>query len=176
MLVIIAVLAYYSMGFDAGGTRTLMHELAGSAIYSPLLLISVAASVLSPSGYYAPENPVGSLRMIYTSEGTYSITYTGGYSPTLASLGPGPGKGPTTALAAGLIDEGLASGKKRDYTFTYLPGPRDAKGKIQSYTVSVRVGGECQGFGRSYFMDQTGVIRVTNEDRPATINDPPLAG
>jgi hypothetical protein len=71
----------------------------------------------------------------------------------------------------------LASGQKSHYTFSYTPGPEDVNGKIQSYTISARPSPECQGKRmRSYFTDQSGVIRVTNEDRPATVNDPALAG
>jgi len=116
---------------------------------------------------------VGMMRTINTNEITYASTYTSGYSPTLGALGPPPAGSAPSALAAGLIDEVLASGVKTGYRFDYKPGPVE-HGRIQTYTVTARpIKYGCPGKG-SYYSDQTGEIRVTTEDRPASAQDEPL--
>ncbi len=70
----------------------------------------------------------------------------------------------------------LASGAKRGYSFAYMPGPPDKAGHIETYTVVARP----MQFGTSgissFFSDQSGIIRKTDDDRPATAKDPPLGG
>jgi hypothetical protein len=46
---------------------------------------------------------------------------------------------------------------------------------IQTYSISARPITRKTG-RNSYFTDQSGVIRATSEDRPATVNDTPIAG
>ncbi len=116
---------------------------------------------------------VSSLRTINTAETTYADAYKIGFSPTLAELGPGPA---ASASTAGLIDSVLAGGRKSGYTFAYTAGPKDASGHVKTYTV---VAGPANFGGRrivSYFTDESGVIRQTDEDRPATAKDPPVGG
>jgi hypothetical protein len=177
-LVATAVATYYSMEREAGDGRTLMMGFVTTAIYGVLLLIGmpVVASISRESGVPSQSSAVGSLRTLNLSEVAYETTYPGGYSPSLAALsGTENATSTASAAAAGLIDNVLASGKKNGYTFTYVPGLKDAHGKIQTYTISARPSLECHG-SPSYFTDQTGVIHMTNEDRPATVNDPPLPG
>lgn len=119
---------------------------------------------------------VGALRTLNTAEVTYSATYNGGFSPSLAALGPSttPGANPT-AGAAGLIDSVLASGEKSAFRFVYSPGPRDEKGYITSYSVTASPIQPGVTGTNYYFTDQTGVIRW-NSTGPAGPKDPPLAG
>jgi hypothetical protein len=119
---------------------------------------------------------IGSLRTIDVAEITYASTYDGGYSPDLASLGPGSGGSPS-ASAAGLIDSVLATGRKSGYIFTYTPGQRDPKGRIASYTVTacpITYDRDRRGSRTSFFTDETGVIRQTDENRPPTAQDQPI--
>jgi len=116
---------------------------------------------------------VGMMRTINTNEITYASTYTSGYSPTLGALGPPPAGSAPSASAAGLIDDVLAGGRKSGYRFDYKPGPVE-HGRIQTYTVTARpIKYGCPGEG-SYYSDQTGEIRGTTADRPATVKDPPI--
>ena len=62
-----------------------------------------------------------------------------------------------------------------NYQLEYFPGPPDpsgdAAGQIRTYSLLARPG----RFGyRSFFVDETGVIRATSENRPATAKDPPI--
>jgi hypothetical protein len=84
---------------------------------------------------------------------------------------------PPSASAANLLDSAVAAGRKHDYTYNYSPGLRDASGRIMTYTVLARPVefGVWEGTGtQNYFTDQSGIIRWTSEDRPATPRDPVL--
>ncbi len=76
-------------------------------------------------------------------------------------------------VLAGLTEGGTnLSFSKNGYRFTYIPGPRDADGKIGSYTITARP--RNHGTDRNFFTDETAVIRATAEDRLATAKDPPI--
>ena len=121
------------------------------------------------------ESAVASLRTINTSEITYHSSFPSfpSYSRDLASLGPGVVV--PNPNHAGLIDEVLASGKKSDYVFRYNAGAADRRGRIEAYTVTASPVVFGKTGLKNFFMDETGVIRETFEDREATRTDPPLA-
>ena len=118
--------------------------------------------------------PVGTLRMINTAEIAYASTFGRGYSPTLAALGPPADNGNPTPGAAGLIAGDLAgSGVRSGYRFTYSPGPPDANGRIQTYSISAAP--LQPEWGSYFYTDESGVIRQ-NTTAPATAKDSPIAG
>jgi hypothetical protein len=57
-----------------------------------------------------------------------------------------------------------------NYQVQYTPGPLDARGTIRTFTLQARAGN--YGF-RNFFMDDTGVLRATRENRAASSEDPP---
>ena len=116
---------------------------------------------------------VALLHRVSSAETQYNQAY-GVYSPTLAALGPPQAGQPVSASAADLVDGVLARGEMSGYIFTYAPGPPDAKGHLRTFTVSVRPR-EFEKTGRlSFFTDNSGVIRSTTENRPATASDSPV--
>jgi hypothetical protein len=118
-------------------------------------------------------NAVGSLRTINVAEASYAETYKTGFSPNLAALRHGgPGVSPS-ATRAGLIDGVLAGGKKAGYRFVYSPGSKNQAGQIISYTVVARPLDDTCG-NRSFFTDESGAIRQSEENRAATVKDSPL--
>lgn len=144
-------------------------------------LISVVATgaLVAELGSHLPAGLVqnasasaGALRTIHTAELTYGNTYRKGFSLSLRSLGP-PSEGQSVnASGAELIDAVLANGQKSGYVYAYVAGPPDSEGRISAYTVSARPS-VFGGTGRnSFYMDQTGVIRYTWNDRAATTTDP----
>lgn len=140
-----------------------------------LAILPVAApSSASPVMPADQAAAVGCLRSIVTAEAYYSKHYPGGFSPTLASLGvPDVGVQPS-ASAAGLLDNSLTGGTKGDYVFTYTPGAKDSTtGKVTSYTVTARPVTWKTGMW-SFFADETGVIRWTDENREPKATDGPL--
>ncbi len=57
-----------------------------------------------------------------------------------------------------------------NYQIQYTPGPVEADGSIRTYALQARAGN--YGF-RSFYTDETGVLRATRENRAATGQDPP---
>jgi len=135
-----------------------------------LIIAAIAIPNLLRSRMAANEaSAVGSIRTINTSEVTYSSTYPDVGFTDLASLG---GTG-TTARAANalLLDSVLSAGQKSGYTFAtagFTGTP------VVTYTVTgvpVTVGQTGQ---RSFFSDQSGVIRYKADGSTPTVADNPL--
>ncbi len=99
-------------------------------------------------------NAISSVKKIVTAQFDYSEGSGGGYAITLVDL-------------RGLIDSALESGVKDGYVFS-----------MGSFGRGFTVGATPMIYGstgtRSFFADETGVIRYTREERPATAEDPPL--
>jgi hypothetical protein len=55
-----------------------------------------------------------------------------------------------------------------NYQIQYTPGPVDANGSIRTFTLQARAGN--YGF-RNFYLDETGLVRATRENRPATMQD-----
>ncbi len=119
-----------------------------------------------------------SLREINAAATTYTATYGHGFPTTLAALGPPQSENSSAPVepsekAAGLIGEYLAEGRKSFYQFTYIPGPADSTGRIQSYTVHADPFDSFEAGNIYYFTDQTGVIRVEKR-KEANQGSPPI--
>lgn len=67
-------------------------------------------------------------------------------------------------------DSGYPLGESRGYKYTYSPMLSD--GRVTSYTLIARPEVYGKTGERSFFTDESGVIRYTKEDRPATPTDP----
>jgi type IV pilus assembly protein PilA len=137
-----------------------------------LIIAAIAIPNLLRSRMAANEaSAVGSLRTINTSAVTYSSTYpANGYPPSLAAMG---GAVPCTALttSACLLDQVLSLGTKSGYTFAW--GGTSGTPNV-SYTVTavpVSLGNSGQ---RSFFSDQSGVIRYNTAGSAPTAADLPL--
>ncbi len=57
------------------------------------------------------------------------------------------------------------------YRLVYMPGHAAPDGRTRSYTLEARAGN--YGY-RSFYTDESGVLRATREQRPANALDPPL--
>jgi len=139
-----------------------------------LIIAAIAIPNLLRSRIAANQaSAVGSLRTLNTAEVTYASTYNVGYSLTLSYIGP-PGSGNPTSQAAGLVDSVLSGGTKSGYSFTYTPGPSDASGRIDTYTITATPISTSTGTN-SYYTDQSGVIRQ-NSTTTAGSTDSPIGG
>jgi hypothetical protein len=116
---------------------------------------------------------VGCLRSINTAETYYAKQYEKGFSETLKQLGVPAAGTKESAEAAGLLDDSLTGGKKNNFVFTYQAGLRMATGGITGYTVTARPAKWEPGV-KSYFTDQTAVIRWTDQKRAPNASDPTL--
>jgi len=165
LLLVPLSLAAVILGFVA--RSPLSYRASGSALLVALLMFFYGYG-FPPCGERIVSNDasaVGSLRTIVTAATQYSSTLGKGYPASLRDLGP---------EGADLIDSVLAGGQKSGFRFEYVPAPPDAQGRIAAFTAHARplVFGTT-GF-RNLYVDETGVVRVTHEDRPATASDPPI--
>jgi len=102
---------------------------------------------------------ISAVREIGVAQTTYSdTTGEGSYATSLTELGN-----------ANLIDSLLASGTKDGYAFSIHA---DSEGKTFGVTAT-RLGRD-ESHSRSFYSDETRVIRYTTDDRPAWFKDPPL--
>jgi hypothetical protein len=139
--------------------------------FVPFILIIAAIAIpnLLRSRMAANEaSSVGSLRTINTAAVTYASTYPrSGYPPSLESLGT---KGAPTAEHADLIDGVLASGTKSGYKFVFTSDGQTPSTGYSVVAIPTQRGTSGQ---RSFFTDQSGVIRMS-ADGTANANSEPL--
>jgi len=146
-----------------------------------LIIAAIAIPNLLRARMAANESSaVGSLRTINTAEGNYITSYNHSFAGTLQILG-----GPTIALPvcgqANLIDPVLSAAAqvKSGYTFAYTPGAADPGdpncGSVVTYTTAAKPNQYQSSGVRSFFSDQSGVIRGGDDAGAyATVADLPL--
>ena len=173
VMVVSAIGTYYSMQREPTDWRVLKEGFYRTIVFVVILCLPYAIPSFSPNRILAHQaSAVGNLRTLNTAQITYAAIYEQGYAARLEWLGSHEYGQKPTAGAAGLIDVDLSSGKKSGYQFNLTPGPPDKEGKITSYTLSAQpITYKLTGC-RSFFNDETGVIRATDEDRAATVEDP----
>jgi len=126
---------------------------------------------------------VGSVRTIEMAAFKYRVAYDNGFPPSLIAM-DGVEPGSPSCEHAHLINSVLATGQKNGYIFEYVPTGEqiawaDAKsggcGIVGTQTYNVHADPITRGTTgmRSFYTDQTGVIRF-EMDRPAASDSPPL--
>jgi len=107
---------------------------------------------------------IAAMRSIVSAEATYASTYPGvGFTCTLSNL-DGFGGGAPNERQAMLINSGLASGKRYGYVFTLS----ECNGTpATGYHLTATPNGNSFG-GKAYCVDQSGVIRSSEDGNPAT--------
>ena len=144
-----------------------------------LIIAAIAIPNLLRSRMAANESSaVGSLRTINTSEVTYSSTYpTVGFSADLKSLGGAAPCAAANSTTACLIDNVLANAvpggtPKSGYNFAYTP---TAGGTVNvAYAIVSDAAQQNQTGQRSFYTDQSGVIRAKSVGPGAGPTDAPL--
>jgi type IV pilus assembly protein PilA len=131
-----------------------------------LILAAIAAPKLNQNRMHTQETAaIRQIGTIHTALTQYYSQF-GKYATTLTELGP-PASGQQGPSAADLIPEDLAKGKKTGYNFTLQGGP-------QGYAISAVP----EVFGntgrRTFYSDQTLVIRENWGAEPATANSPEI--
>jgi len=160
------------------GGSTVLHFVYYFAL---LLLMGVAVPSLIRSPMAANEvTAIGALRSLQVAARTYQEQFKNGYPASLATLLPLPRGTQASCTAADLIDHSLASGQKSGYRIEYRPGPAiedppaGCPPGVKSYTITVQPLRYGETGMRSFFTDETRVIRSTGDDRAATTADPPI--
>jgi hypothetical protein len=162
-----AVAMYRALGY-AKGDWTLLTR----GVVDPLVYFAVMALIISASGpvlykqrlrHYAGEAAAW-LKQLHACATTYAAGHPGqGFPARLDLLGPDATK---------CLEPLPPTGEKAGYVFTYAPSPPEAGGKIPAYSVTARRVDRVAPRERSFYMDATGVIHATSEDRDATTQDP----
>ena len=135
-----------------------------------LIIAAIAIPNLLRSRMAANEaSAVGSIRTINTGLVTYAAGCPNlGFAATLPELNTGA----LCASGTGIIDAVLSAGTKSGYGFTYAAGAA-VNGVVNTYTVAADPSTRGTTGQRSFFSDQTGVIRY-NQAAAATAASAPL--
>ena len=88
-----------------------------------------------------------------------------GYARTLQQLGP---------KAGGVLEAELASGRKSFYRLKLIPEPTDSSKPVVHYVLLARPINRITKEQKSFYTDDSGVIRFTTQNRVATIADLPI--
>jgi hypothetical protein len=107
----------------------------------------------------AEAQALDSLSQVQAALASYSQAMSGAYPSTLDPLGAAVRVAAQRAQSLG-------------YQLQYAPGPLASDGSIHSYSLQATAGNH--GY-RSFYTDESGVVRATREERPAAATDPPLA-
>ena len=131
-----------------------------------LILITIAVPKFTNAQKYTRETAaIQAIKAIHTAEVQYQSQF-GRYAASLTELGP-PASGAANTSAADLIGNDLANGEKQGYKFTVAPvhGGYVVNALPASYDISG---------SRSFFSDQTMVIRENDGPEPATMQSKEL--
>jgi hypothetical protein len=182
ILTLDAAVKYRRLYGESGDTSNLALVI-GCILYFLVMAAGIASSTSSRDPFPRDDRRSSrrfaylALRTVANAEIGYANTY-GGFSESLRVLAPPAQALKPSASAADLIDDELASGVMYGYRFSYVPGPRDTTGHIKTFTVTARPvspeSGQWCGGVLNTFLDESGVIRGTTEDRPANASDPPF--
>jgi hypothetical protein len=183
VLVVTAIRTHYALPRKPGDRGWLPAGFHYGLSYLLIVLVALAFWVPSAIGSRVAANQaaaVGLLRTINAAALTYKSNYANGFPHDLKVLAPPSFWSRPSCTAAGFIDAKAAAGEKRGYRFEYRPGPLVERPRagcapgVTNYSVSARPLRYGNTGQLSFFTDDSGVIRMTSEDRPATANDPPL--
>jgi type IV pilus assembly protein PilA len=131
-----------------------------------LIIITIALPKFSSAQRYAKEtSALGAIRTIHTMQVQYYSQY-GKYATSLTELGP-PTSGAPSPAAADLIDSTLAAGEKGGYKFTL--SANSGGYIINAAPVAFGVSGS-----RTFYSDQSMVVRQNFGQEPATANSPEM--
>jgi type IV pilus assembly protein PilA len=127
-----------------------------------LILVFVPTDLNRSSRRFAHETgALRATRTLHTAQVQYSSQY-GCFAKSLAELGP-PAGGRQSAAAADLIGKDLASGERNGYRFTLTGACRSYQ--ITAVPIAFGVTGS-----RTFFSDQTMIVRENDGPEPATVN------
>ncbi len=132
-----------------------------------LIIAAIAMPKLTSARMFAYEMAaIRTLHTLNTAQTQYFSTY-GRYATSLTELGPPTGGTNTSAAAADLVSSDLAQGNKSGYKFSMVGSP-------QGYTVNAEPQVYNTTGKRTFFTDQSTVIREHTGNEPATVNDPEI--
>jgi len=158
--------------------RTCVHSRRGQRGFSLIELLIVIAIILVIVTVAVPQYnkqvmaahetaAIQAIRTIHAMETQYYSQF-GKYACSLVELGP-PASGAEGPAAAGLISKDLADGKKSGFIFTVACAPT-------GYIVNANPESFGSSGRRTFYSDQTMIIRQNWTQEPATDKSPELKG
>ena len=162
----------------------------GLVIIPVMIVAAIAIPNLLHARVAANEaSAVGSLRSVNIAAMVYATRFENGFPSSLDVLVEGTA-GDATCNHAALLDASFASVRKNGYIFTYTPqfpdgatapviSPKAAAkgctaGGASGYTVTADPMQSGTSGRRSFYTDQSGVIRFSGNGESATAHSPPL--
>jgi len=131
-----------------------------------LIIITIALPRLSRARMYSQETAaIAAIRTIHTAQVQYYSQF-GKYAASLTELGP-PTSGAAGPAAADMIGNDLAGGIKSGYKFTVTGNPG-------GYVINANPEAFGSSGSRTFYSDQTMVIRQNYGQEPATPNSPEM--
>jgi len=144
----------------------LVSALAFAQLNSPGTGATAAGSDVERKVKTIEEVCVHNLRAINSAQGDYwGGDEKKGYARTLQQLGP---KGD------GILASALASGRESFYRFKLIPERTNSNKPVMHYVLLARPTNRFTKEQKSFYTDETGVIRFTTQNRAATIADSPI--
>ena len=133
-----------------------------------IILIIAAIAVPKMNNQLMASHEMAAIRQVTTLHQAETQYYSqfGKYAETLAELGP-PASGAASPAAADLIPKVLADGKNSGYIFTVTASPT-------GYSVTAVPEAFGSSGRRTFFSDQTLVIRNNWTQDPATVQSPEI--
>src|SRR5437764_12080265 len=129
-----------------------------------LIILTIAVPKYQTAQMHSREtSALGAIKTIHTVQVQYYSQY-GRYATSLAELGP-PTSGAPSPAGADLIDNTLATGEKSGYRFTVTTNGGGYV--INAVPVTFGVSG-----GKTFYSDQSMVVRQNFGAEPATPNSP----
>ncbi len=144
-------------------------SLASALLRWGVLLVALSAALWGFLWYILPErsgNPAAraeasameALAEVRAVLSAYAAAQGGGYPASLEVLGDR-----ARAPAQKALSEG--------YQLQYTPGPAGSDAVVHNYVLLARP----RNYGyRNFYLDETGILRATQENRPASAQDPPI--
>ncbi|MGH9581083.1 MAG: hypothetical protein ACRD2R_08820 [Terriglobales bacterium] len=175
-----AVRTYRSLPQEPLDRLTLRRSAVTTAVLFFLYFLFAATAIPSTLRSRTAANEasaVGTLRNLNTAARTYANSYPAiGFPARISAFGPPPPGAHPSLDAADLLESRIACANpscvRADYRFTYTLTRKEPPGT--AYTFTARPTEYGHNGRRSFFTDQSGIIRWTGDDRPATATDPPL--
>jgi type IV pilus assembly protein PilA len=131
-----------------------------------LIIITIALPRLSRARMYSQETAsIGAIRTLHTAQVQYYSQY-GKYAASLTELGP-PASGAANPAAADLVGNDLSGGDKSGYKFTLT-------GNQAGYAINANPLAFGSSGSRTFYSDQSMVVRQNYGPEPATANSPEM--
>jgi len=166
------ILQLLALRFNSPGCIAIVAGLFAATVFTSGGMSHTRAQAAAPSPDAAhitaarEQSCITNLRAINMAQALYSVgDTTKGFARSLKQLGP-DGNGRLEAV--------LASGTKDGYIFRLNTEPKDPRKPATHFQLSARPVKPAAKGQRSFYTDETGIIRSTSEPRAATTTDPPI--